>query len=81
MAATEDVLAPRVSSRPPASLLALAGCSVEPWVKPYERDHLADPIMSFDRDPVSSSYTGHVHEAREGARGATGGAGGGCGCN
>jgi hypothetical protein len=59
----------------------LAGCSVEPWVKPYERDHLADPIMSFDRDPVSSSYTGHVYEAREGARGATGVAGGGCGCN
>ena len=60
----------------------LAGCSpIEPWVKPYERDHLADPIMSFDRDPVSSSYTGHVYEAREGARGATGGAGGGCGCN
>jgi hypothetical protein len=64
-----------------AALCALAGCSVEPWVKPYERDHLADPIMSFDRDPVSSSYTGHVYEAREGARGATGAAGGGCGCN
>jgi hypothetical protein len=60
---------------------ALAGCSVEPWVKPYERDHIADPIMSFDRDPVSSSYTHHVYEAREGARGATGSAGGGCGCN
>jgi len=60
---------------------ALAGCSVEPWVKPYERDHLADPIMSFDRDPVSTSYLGHVYEAREGARGATGGGGGGCGCN
>ena len=59
----------------------LVGCSIEPWVKPYERDNLADPIMSFDRDPVSSSYTGHVYEAREGARGATGAAGGGCGCN
>lgn len=59
----------------------LAGCSVEPWVKPYERDNLADPIMSFDRDPVSSSYIHHVYEAREGARGATGSAGGGCGCN
>jgi hypothetical protein len=58
----------------------LAGCAVEPWVKPYDRDHLADPIMSFDRDPVSSSYTHHVYEAREGARGATGSAGGGCGC-
>ena len=64
-----------------AALCALAGCSVEPWVKPYERDHLADPIMSFDRDPVSTSYSGHVFEAREGARGATGGGGGGCGCN
>ena len=59
----------------------LAGCSIEPWVKPYERDHIADPIMSFDRDPVSSSYTHHVYESREGARGATGSAGGGCGCN
>ena len=59
-----------------------AGCSsIEPWVKPYDRENLADPIMSFDRDPVSSSYTGHVYEAREGARGATGAGGGGCGCN
>ena len=63
------------------AVAAATGCSVEPWVKPYERDHLADPIMSFDRDPVSSSYTGHVYEAREGARGATGASGGGCGCN
>lgn len=60
----------------------LAGCGgIEPWVKPYERDRLADPIMSFDRDPVSSAYMHHVYEAREGARGATGSAGGGCGCN
>lgn len=59
----------------------LAGCGVEPWVRPYERDRLADPIMSMDRDPVSSGYINHVHEAREGARGASGSAGGGCGCN
>lgn len=61
--------------------VVLGGCSIEPWVKPYERDHMADPIMSFDRNPVSSSYTDHVYEAREGARGASGSAGGGCGCN
>ena len=59
----------------------LGACHMEPWVKPYERDHLADPVMSFDRDPVSSVYTDHVHEVREGSRGATGSAGGGCGCN
>jgi len=63
-------------------LLAFSGCShVEPWVKPYERENLADPIMAWDRDPVASSYILHVYESREGARGAAGGAGGGCGCN
>jgi hypothetical protein len=61
--------------------LAVSACSIEPWVMPYEREHIADPVMSFDRDPVSSAYINHVYEAREGARGATGSAGGGCGCN
>ncbi len=63
------------------SLTLLGGCSIEPWVKPYERANLADPIMSFDAAPVSSAYIHHVYEAREGARGALGGSGGGCGCN
>jgi hypothetical protein len=63
-------------------LAALAGCAAPtPWVKPYEREHFADPIMSFNRDPVSSTYLQHVFETREGARGATGSVGGGCGCN
>jgi hypothetical protein len=63
-------------------LLLLTACSnVEPWVKPYERAYLADPIMSFSRDPVSDSYLRHVYQVREGARGAEGGHGGGCGCN
>jgi hypothetical protein len=61
--------------------LLLGGCSIEPWVKPYERAHLADPIMSFSRDPVSESYIHHVYDAREGARGAGIATGGGCGCN
>lgn len=64
-----------------ALAVLLAGCGIEPWVKPYERDHLADPIMSFNRDPVATAYMNHVHQAREGARGAEGGGGGGCGCN
>ena len=67
----------------PVLLMAgLSGCSnIEPWVKPYERDRLADPIMALDMHPVSSSYIQHVYEAREGARGGEGAAGGGCGCN
>lgn len=61
--------------------LFTSGCAIEPWVQPYERANLADPIMSFSRDPVSSSYRKHVFEAREGARGGEGSQGGGCGCN
>lgn len=65
-----------------AVLGGVSGCSnFEPWVKPYERDRLADPIMALDSHPVSSSYIQHVYEAREGARGGEGAAGGGCGCN
>ena len=66
-----------------AALLALlGGCAApQPWVKPYEREHFADPIMSFNRDPVASVYLDHVFESREGSRGATGAVGGGCGCN
>jgi hypothetical protein len=64
------------------SLAAAAGCSgVEPWVKPYERQNFADPIMAADRNPIATSYLNHVFDAREGARGALGGHGGGCGCN
>lgn len=61
--------------------VAASGCSIEPWVKPYERNNLADPIMAFDRDPVATRYMNHVYDAREAARGADGSAGGGCGCN
>jgi len=65
-----------------AAFAAVSGCSnIEPWVKPYERDRLADPIMFLDMNPVSSAYIYHVYEAREGARGGEGTAGGGCGCN
>ena len=63
-------------------LLGLGACgNIEPWVKPYERQALADPIMSANPNPISGSYMDHVFEAREGARGALGGGGGGCGCN
>lgn len=64
------------------ALSTLYGCKpLEPWVKPYERENLADPVMALERDPVSASYLDHVFESREGSRGASGSAGGGCGCN
>ena len=75
----------KLFSRLLLSLLLMAGLSacsgIEPWVKPYERDRLADPIMAFDPDPVSSAFMQHAYESREGARGGEGAAGGGCGCN
>jgi Domain of unknown function (DUF4266) len=59
----------------------LQGCATEPWVKPYERERLADPIMKWSRDAMADKHREHVHVVREGARGATGVQGGGCGCN
>ena len=58
------------------------GCSsIEPWVKPYDHENLADPIMVFTRAPISQDFLEHVYESREGSRGASGAGGGGCGCN
>jgi len=70
-----------------AALALLSGCSVlrswppEPWVKPYERERLADPVMNVQRDTLAARHASHVREVREGARGAVAVQGGGCGCN
>jgi len=71
-----------------AAATLLGACSylptvkpIEPWVKPYERERLADPIMKLSRDGLSDKHFEHVRDVREGARGATGVQGGGCGCN
>lgn len=60
-----------------AALVALAGCAE---VRPYEREFLADPIMSFDNDGRDASRSTAWLETREGSTGGTGGAGGGCAC-
>lgn len=63
-------------------LAALGGCAApQPWVAPYEREALADPLMLFSRNPFMDKHRQHVFDVREGARGATDGDGGGCGCN
>ncbi len=64
------------------ALLGLSGCApIEPWVKPYERERLADPVMNTSRDLLAARHSQHVRDVREGARGATAVQGGGCGCN
>jgi hypothetical protein len=58
--------------------VAAGGCV---RVKPYERELLAKPIMTFFPDPYEDVLDQHMLEAREGASGGYGSAGGGCGCN
>ncbi len=65
----------------------VSGCAqvrdfeLTPWVKPYERDNLADTSMAFDRNPVEGKFMTHGFGNREAAIGAEGSGGGGCGCN
>ncbi len=63
-------------------VVALGGCAkLQPWVKPFERERLADPLLKLQRDGLSAKHFEHVRDVREGSRGATGVQGGGCGCN
>ncbi len=64
-----------------AVLLLPACSSLQPWVQPYERERLADPILQWQRHTLADKHREHIHAVREGARGATGVQGGGCGCN
>ena len=36
--------------------MSVIASSIEPWVKPYERQYLADIVMSAERDPVAAAY-------------------------
>ena len=58
--------------------LFLGGCAA---VKPYEREHLGDPIMTFDDQTTEDARELKWLEAREGSTGGVGGAGGGCACS
>jgi len=67
-----------------ALLAGTGGCAfkpIEPWVKPYERERLADPVMKAALNDLPGRQQDHVYTVREGSRGATGVQGGGCGCN
>ena len=63
-----------------AGVLALGagGCAAPTAV--YRREHLVDPIMSFDAEAKLSARRMKSFEAREGSTGGIGGAGGGCAC-
>lgn len=69
-------------ARGPAAVLVLAavltaGCSA---VRPYQKEHLADPIMEPSLAQAGDLRELKWLEAREGSTGGAGGAGGGCAC-
>ena len=57
---------------------ALSGCVT---VRPEQREHLADPAMTFGSEGEAGAHEAHVLSNREGSYGAAGVTGGGCGCN
>jgi len=65
-----------------ALVIALALCGACKMVPKNRRQHLADPTMQPDEDPLRDKAHAKVHLAREGAAGGDGEpAGGGCGCS
>lgn len=74
----------RFARRRAGAVLALAllagiacGCATVPA---YQRERLADPIVSFEADAKKNARLTKSLEAREGSTGGNGGAGGGCAC-
>jgi hypothetical protein len=64
------------------AMLILSSCSQHlVRVKPYERGHLANPLMDAGRDPLLLAMTQHAYFSREASFGGGGVGGGGCGCN
>lgn len=55
-----------------------SGCAIVPQNR---RGQLADPLLSFDEDPLEAHKKSKFYSTREGAAGGDGApAGGGCGC-
>lgn len=63
------------------ALLTMSGLSGCSSVQPWEKQNLAKPEMTFDRDALDTGYTEHIYSSKEAASGGSGVGGGGCGCN
>ncbi len=61
-----------------ALLLNLSACVS---VRPEDKEHLAEPAMSFGDEGMSEQHEQHVLDNREGSTGGGDTRGGGCGCN
>jgi hypothetical protein len=61
-----------------AGFLWLGACA---GVRPEDKEHLAEPAMSFGGEGLSEEHEQHVLDNREGSTGGGDTRGGGCGCN
>ena len=59
-------------------LLTLASCA---GVRPEDKEHLAEPAMTFSSGGMTDAQQEHVLNNREGSFGGGSAKGGGCGCN
>jgi len=62
-------------------LLMAAVLSACVSVRPEDKEHLAEPAMTFGDEGMSEQHEQHVLDNREGSTGGGDTRGGGCGCN
>lgn len=60
-----------------SALFFLSGCAA---VQPWEREYLADPIMTQEGEEEERAFDAHLFRARSGGVLGAGGGGAGCGC-
>ena len=59
----------------------LQGCSLLPEVKPWQKQVLAKPEMTFGSNELDEGFDDHIYFSKEASSGGRGFGGGGCGCN
>ena len=70
-----------------SALALVGGCRHLPdvstlgQVQPWEKGQLAQPMMTFEADPLDQRFVQHIYGSKENASGGYGVGGGGCGCN
>jgi hypothetical protein len=63
------------------SVVASAGCTLAPPVRPWQRGYLSKRALRFDGDRLEQRFRQHMLGSREGSDLGFGQPGGGCGCN
>ena len=61
--------------------IPLFGCGLLPEVKPWHKQVLAKPEMTFGSNELDEGFDDHIYFSKEASSGGRGFGGGGCGCN